>query len=300
MIDTRLIDQQNELAQRIERFCEEDGIHPTAIPSLHFIRASDRSDPIHSIHEPAICIVAQGSKLVMLAQDVYQYDPAHYLVVSIDLPITGEIIEATPDKPYLCLRLDFEPQQIFNIISASEQTFAEKTESKPGLFVNKMQSSLLDPVLRLVQLLDTPEDLAILSPLIIREILYRILQDKQGDSVKQIAVTGGPAQRIGEVIEHIKKDYDKTLRIEELAKTANMSASSLHYHFKKVTRLSPIQYQKQLRLQEARRLMLLGELDAANAGFSVGYESPSQFSREYSRMFGMPPVKDINRIIGNR
>ncbi|KAB8125837.1 AraC family transcriptional regulator [Gracilibacillus oryzae] len=295
-IDSRLIDQQKELAQRIDQFCKEDGIHSTAIPSLHFIRASERSEPIHSIHEPAVCIVVQGSKLVMLAQDDYQYNPAHYLVVSVDLPISGEIIEASPDKPYLCLRLDFAPQQIVNIISESEQTFAKKADSKPGLFVSKMHGSLLDAVLRLVQLLDTPEDLAILSPLIIREILYRILHDKQGDSVKQIAVNGGPAQRIGKVIEHIKKDYVRTLRIDELAQVANMSASSLHYHFKKVTRLSPIQYQKQLRLQEARRLMLLGELDAANAGFSVGYESPSQFSREYSRMFGMPPIKDINRL----
>jgi transcriptional regulator GlxA family with amidase domain len=195
----------------------------------------------------------------------------------------------------LCLRLDFDPKQIFDIIKEINQTTSKKGDSQRGLFVSKMNSSLLDAVLRLVRLLDTPGDIPVLAPLVIREILYRILQDEQGDSVKQIAMIGSHTHRIAKVIQLIKQDFAKPLRIEELALTANMSSSSLHHHFKQVTRLSPLQYQKQLRLQEARRLMLSEVADAANAGFQVGYESPSQFSREYSRMFGLPPISDIKR-----
>ncbi|RSK53272.1 AraC family transcriptional regulator [Bacillus canaveralius] len=296
-MDYQVMEMQKELALRIERFSGEDGVNSTAIPSLHFIRASDASEPIHSIHEPALCIVAQGAKLVMLAQDSYQYDPSHYLVVSVDLPISGTIIQATPEFPYLCLRLDFDPKQVFDIISGSGQTLSKIRDSQRGLFVSKTNSSLLDAVLRLVRLLDTPQDIPVIAPLVIREILYHILQDEQGDSIKQMAIIGSHAHRIAKVIDQIKRDFTKPLRIEELVMTANMSASSLHHHFKQVTRMSPLQYQKQLRLQEARRLMLSGQMDAANAGFQVGYESPSQFSREYSRMFGLPPKSDIKRLL---
>jgi AraC-like DNA-binding protein len=240
--------------------------------------------------------VAQGTKLVMLAQDGYQYDPAHYLVVSVDLPISGEIIQAIPEYPYLCLRLDFDPKKIFDIIKETDQKSSKKGDSKQGLFVSKKNSFLLDAVLRLVRLLDVPQDIPVLTPLVIREILYRILQDEQGDSVKQIAMIGSHAQRIAKVIHLIKRDFAKPLRIEELALTANISSSSLHHHFKQVTKMTPLQYQKQLRLQEARRLMLSEVADAANAGFQVGYESPSQFSRDYSRMFGLPPISDIKRL----
>eukprot|EP00130_Batrachochytrium_dendrobatidis_P008298 XP_006683173.1 hypothetical protein BATDEDRAFT_92940 [Batrachochytrium dendrobatidis JAM81] len=233
----------------------------------------------------------------MLAQDSYTYDPAHYLVVSLSLPISGEIIQATPESPYLCLRLDFDPKQIFDIIKESDQTTEEKGDSKRGLYISKMDTFLIDAVLRLVNLLDTPKDIPILAPLVIREILYRILQDEQADPIKKIAMIGSHTQRIAKVINLIKHDFAKPLRIEKLALTANMSSSSLHYHFKQVTRLSPLQYQKQLRLQEARRLMLSKAVDAADAGFQVGYESPSQFSREYSRMFGLPPISDIKRFL---
>ncbi|MFJ7744663.1 AraC family transcriptional regulator N-terminal domain-containing protein [Peribacillus sp. NPDC097295] len=295
-MDNQVLEHQNELARYMERYCQEDGVHSTAISSLHFIRASYKSAPIHSIHEPALCIVAQGKKLVMLAQDRYQYDPAHYLVVSVDLPISGEIIQADIESPYLCLRLDFSPKQIFDILMESEAANDKEEETHRGLFVSKMNASLLDAVLRLVRLLDTPDDVSLLAPLVIREILYRILQDEQGGSVKQIAMIGSHAQRIAQVIHLIKQDFDKPLRIEELAGTVNMSSSSLHHHFKQVTGSSPIQYQKQLRLQEARHLMFSKSADAADAGFHVGYESPSQFSREYARMFGLPPKSDIKRL----
>lgn len=286
---------QEELARLIERFTHKDGTHSTAIPSLHFIRSS-KSETMHSIHEPALCIVVKGTKLVILAQECYHYDPTHYLVVSVHLPLSGQVIEATSDSPYLCLRLDFDPNQIFDIIRESNQIPSKKGDSGRGLFVSKTNSSLLEAVLRLVRLLDTPQDIPILAPLVIREIYYRILQDEQGDSLKQFAVMGSHAQRIAKVIDLIKNDFAKPLPIDQLAMTANMSPSSLHHHFKDITAMSPLQYQKQIRLQEARRLLLSVTLEAADAGFQVGYESPTQFNREYARMFGLPPMSDIKRL----
>jgi len=294
-INKEITVQQMELAKHIQRFCKEDGTHITDIPSLHFIRASHTSKPIHVLHEPALCIVAQGKKIVMLAQDSYTYDSTQYLVVSLSLPISGEIIQASPENPYLCLRLDFKPEQIFDIMKESNQTIKEKRDSQRGLYVSQMKTSLMDAVLRLVRLLDTPNDIPILAPLVIREILYRILQEEQANSIKKIAMIGSHTQRIAKVINLIKRDFTKPLRIDDLASFANMSPSTLHQHFKQVTRLSPLQYQKQLRLQEARRLMLSSDLDAADAGFQVGYESPTQFNREYSRLFGFPPKSDIKR-----
>lgn len=286
---------QGELAKLIEKFTTEDGTYSTAIPSLKFIRSSKPSEPIHVLHEPALCVVVQGTKIVGLAQESYQYDPNHYLVVSVDLPIIGEILVATHEIPYLCLRLDFQATQIFDIINQIEPS-KKNAEPSSGLFVNKMNVSLLDAIKRLVSLLDNPGDIPILAPMIIREILYRILCDENGDSVRQIAISGSNTQRIGDVIKLIKDDISRPFRIEELASIINMSSSSLHHHFKQVTKMSPLQYQKQLRLQEARRLMLTGDEDAANAGFKVGYESPSQFNREYARMFGLPPITDIKKL----
>ncbi|SES02495.1 Helix-turn-helix domain-containing protein [Gracilibacillus ureilyticus] len=287
--------QQTELVKLIEQFAKEDGVHSTAIPALHLIRASNVSEPISIIHEPALCIVVQGKKVVTLGQESYYYDVSKYLVVSVDLPISGQVIQASSTSPYLCLRLDFQPKQIFDILRDSGSSFHSSKSSKRGLFISETDHTLFDAIMRLVRLLETPKDIPILSPLIIREILYRILSGEQGDAVKQIAMIGSNAQRVASVIDIIKRDYNQPLKIDTLAKSVNMSTSSLHYHFKEVTAMSPLQYQKQLRLQEARRMMLSESMDAANAGFQVGYESPSQFSREYARLFGAPPMRDIKR-----
>ncbi|NHN31708.1 AraC family transcriptional regulator [Paenibacillus sp. S3N08] len=295
-MDETIGKQQQELARIIERHTPQDGTHPTAVPSLYFIRASRPSDLVHSIYEPALCIIAQGSKMVMLSQESYQYDPASYIVASVHLPISGQIIQATPQSPYLCLKLQFSPMQILDIIRVSEPAKSHKKDSGRGLAVSKMNSTLLDSVLRLVRLLDTPRDIPVLAPLVIREILYRVLQDEQGNSVKRFAMNSNHSQHIAKVIELIYQDYAKPLRIDELATAVNMSSSSLHHYFKEVTAMSPLQYQKQIRLQEARRLLLSHTLEAADAGFQVGYESPSQFSREYARMFGLPPRSDITRL----
>jgi AraC-like DNA-binding protein len=289
--------QQQELASLIDRYTPSSGKHDTAISCLTLFRYDGESQPIYSVYDPALCIVAQGSKLVMLGQECYHYNPASYLVASVNLPISGQIIQAAPQHPYLSLQLNFSTDQIVDIIKASHSEWGHKEGSGRGLLVSQTSPSLLDAVLRLVRLLDTERDIPALAPLVIREILYRILQDDQGGaSVRQFAVAGSHAERIAKVIRLINRDFAKSLRIDELAASANMSPSSLHFHFKEVTAMSPLQYQKQVRLQEARRLLLLDIPEAANAGFQVGYESPSQFSREYVRMFGLPPLSDIKRL----
>ncbi|MHC5735917.1 AraC family transcriptional regulator [Nostoc sp.] len=205
-------------------------------------------------------------------------------------------MEATPDKPYLGFKLNLDPRQLCDIIAQIRPGTSKKENSVRGLFVSNVDAPLIDCALRLTRLLDTPQDIPILAPMIIREMYYRLLMGEQGEAVRQIATSGSNMQRIAEVIKLIKADFIKPMRIEELAGQASMSPSSFHHHFKEVTSMSPLQYQKQLRLLEARRLMLAENSDAANAAYQVGYESPSQFSREYSRMFGAPPIKDIERL----
>ncbi len=287
--------KQLELAALIENFTGEDGDHPTLIPSLHLIRDSYSAVPICRIQRPSLCIVAQGEKIVMLADEKYTYGVSDYLAVSLDVPISGQVVQTSSEAPYLAIRLDLEASQIFQVMKETG-LFPESIKSySRSLFVGTMNFSLLDAVVRLVRLLDNPGDILALAPLVIREIIYRLLIDKQGDAFKQIAMAGSNFSHIAEVVERIKKDYNQPLRIEELAELANMSSSSLYRHFKEVTAMTPIQYQKQFRLQEARRLLLTQSTNVADVAFQVGYESPSQFSREYARLFGFPPLSDIKR-----
>ncbi|HEY3425922.1 MAG TPA: AraC family transcriptional regulator [Negativicutes bacterium] len=292
-----ILRHQVELASLIDqRFTESDGAYSTAIPALSLMRATRVFELEHSIYEPSLCVVAQGAKIIMLSNERYQYDLSSYLVASVHLPVSGMVVEATPQKPHLCLKINFSAGEILDILKESDQTWIGRAESKRGLYVSRIDSSLLDAILRLVRLLDTPRDIPVLSPLFIREILYRVLQDEQGALVRQFAMIGSHAQSIAKVIRIINQDFSKPLRIDELAEEINMSASALHNQFKKVTAMSPIQYQKQIRLQKARQLLLSEAADAATAAFQVGYESPSQFSREYARMFGLPPLSDIKRL----
>lgn len=287
--------RRGELAQLIERFATQDGTHETAIPALCFIRASRISEPVYSVYEPSLCIVAQGSKVVMMGQESYQYDPDSYLTASVHLPIAGQVVEASQEAPYLSLQLKFDMNQILGVIQASEHAGRTKRESGRGLVISRMNGTLHDAVLRLVKLLDAPQDIPVLASYAIGEIIYRVLQDEQNALLKQIALLGSHAQRIAKVIERLNRDFALPLHVDELAKEARMSASSFYNYFKEVTGMSPIQYQKQIRLQEARRLLLTETIEAAEAAFQVGYESPSHFSREYARYFGLPPVRDIRR-----
>jgi AraC-like DNA-binding protein len=241
-----------------------------------------------------LAIVVQGKKAALLGEETYRYGIAQYLILSVDLPISGFITEATSVQPYLGFKLDLDPCQLGEIITTQTSIITSKKEtSVRGFFVSTADAPLLDCALRLTKLLDTPQDISMLAPMITQEIYYRLLMGEQCEAVRQIATSGSNMQRIAQVIQHIKTDFTQPLRIEDLAGQANMSPSSFHHHFKVITSMSPLQYQKQLRLLEARRLMLAENSTAVTAANLVGYESPSQFSREYARMFGAPPIQDI-------
>lgn len=287
----------NELRKLIERQAPNDGTHSTALPGVSLLRQSaPTGEPIHGVHEPAMCLVVQGAKQVLLNRELYTYDASRHLVVSVDLPISGQVTQATPKEPYLCFKMDLRPAQLAALILESGVSRTVPKGSRRALVVAHTSAPLLDAVARLVRLLETPEDIPTLAPLVTREILYRLLKGEHGHQLCEIATTDGQSQRISRAIAWLKKHYDQPLRIESIARELNMSVSSLHHHFKAVTTMSPLQFQKQLRLQEARRMMLTQDLDAATAGHRVGYESPSQFGREYSRLFGAPPARDLRRL----
>lgn len=290
---------QCELAKLIEDFSKQDDVHPTPIPSLFVIRESIITEPISRVNEPSFCIILQGEKEVLLGEERFLYGPGHYIVASVDLPVTGQVLKASTESPYLALKLEFTPSQILEVLNETDYQIGQGKNTKRAMFVSRVGPSLLDAVLRLARLLKYPKHISVLAPLYKKEIIYWILQGPHGEALEQMALEGSNASRIREVIDHIMNNYEKSFRIEALAEIANMSVSSLHRHFKEVTAMSPIQFQKQLRLQEARRLLLAESTDVAEVAFRVGYESQSQFSREYSRMFGFPPRVDLNRMREN-
>lgn len=291
-----LIQQQQELTGLIKRHSLQNSAKETAIPSLFFYQHSSITEPAYRVYKPSFCVVVQGLKEILLAQERFEYGPSNYLIASMNLPVIGQIIKASSDSPYLSLKLEFTQNQILDVLNDCDIKVTSKDNAKRALFVGRMESSIQDAVLRLARLLDTPGEIPFLAPLYTREILYRLLQGPYGAELAQIAVEGSSTYRIREAIDHIVRNWDQSFRIEDLADTASMSVSSFHRHFKEVTAMSPIQFQKQLRLQEARRLLLAESADAADVAFRVGYESSSQFSREYSRMFGAPPRADIKRL----
>lgn len=290
--------QIEELAALVGRLVAADGVHETAIPRLALIRSCQPTEPLHVLHEPALCIIVQGRKQVMLGNQVYRYDRSQYLVVSVDLPVIGQVVEATAERPYLCVRLNLDPVLLGSIMLETDVDEQASNGAGPGLALNPVAPELLDAALRMVRLLETPRDIAMLAPLAEREILYRLMTGEQAARLRQIATGESRLQQVNRAIGWIKRNYDKAFSVETLAQEASMSPSALHQHFKAVTAMSPLQYQKQLRLQEARRLILGTALDAASAGFRVGYDSPSQFSREYRRLFGAPPLRDAARLRG--
>ncbi|OWA37233.1 hypothetical protein B9G55_03955 [Saccharibacillus sp. O16] len=293
----RLEAGRRELAELLLRHTTNEGPQSTAIPELRLIRQMSPNELIHSTYRPSLCIVAQGAKQVIAGSHRYSYDPFSYLATSVELPIQGRVIEASPEAPYLSLQLYFTADQIMQLGGEDALTDAEgKGKSALGLGVGRMNEPLMDAVLRLVRLLDTPDDIDALAPLIVRELLYRALQGELGGMIRRFAAFGTLSQRIAGAVRRLQAEFDKPLKVEELAAQAHMSESSLYTHFKKVTGLTPIQYQKRIRLQEARRLLLSETREAAEAAYRVGYESPSQFSREYARMFGLPPGADMKRM----
>ncbi len=285
-------DELARLVAAIERHTPADGICRTAVPGLILARLLSPSDPNALVVDPSLCIVAQGAKEVFLAGEVYRYDPAHSLLVSVDLPISARVVEASPTRPCLAVRVSLNPSVVGELLPDCPNDTPSGWTAR-GLDVSPVEPQLLDAVARLVALLDSPQTLGPLAPLVLREITYRVLIGPQGARLRQIATAGAPAQQIARAIRWLRDHFTEPLRGESLARQAQMSLSGFHQHFKVVTGLSPLQYQKRLRLQEARRLMRDEGLDAASAAFRVGYESPSQFSREYRRMFGTPPRRDV-------
>jgi len=288
--------QHNELKRLIEKHANREGRTNTAVSSLRFFCTTTPSEFLHTLYEPSLCLIAQGSKAVGLGEELFSYDKHRYLIASVHLPARIQIQEASAEKPYLSLQLTFSMDQILEILKEVGEEENSMQQPECGLYFGENSSLLLDPILRLVRLLENPKDINILTPMITREILYRIVQDKGGAIIRQFAKNGSLAQRIAKAITMIKDDLAEPLRIETLAKGAQMSASSFHHHFKRVTTMSPLQFQKSLRLQEARRLLMVEDMEASNVAFQVGYESPSQFSREYARLFGLPPIRDVKRI----
>lgn len=287
---------QSELAVRVAQFARTDGVHDTHIPGLAAIRASAPSQPLPSVYEPSLCFVVQGRKQARLRDETFTYDPLNYLAVSVTLPVVGQITDASLDRPYLCLRLGIDRKLIGELLLQAGPTLVQRPTSERGMYVANSDGPMLDALVRLVRLLDRPREAQVLSPLVMREIHYRALCGELGARLRELCIVDSQMQRIARAIDVLRTRYAEAFSVEDLAAIAHMSPSSFHHRFKEVTALSPVQFQKQLRLHEARRLMLTEGLDASAAAHRVGYESASQFSREYRRVFGAPPRREIDAL----
>ncbi len=281
------------LGKSIARWTKQGEQHVTAVPGLSLFRRDEPTEPISGMYEPSICLVALGAKRVLLGDDTYVYDVHHYLITSVHLPTIVQIITASREKPYLGLRLKLDRREISQLMVDSNLPPPRAQQSSRGMATGEVTLPLLTAFQRLIDLLAEQKDIPILAPIIQREIIYRLLVGDQGVRLRQITSAGSQSHQIARAIDWLKGNFTRPLRIDDLATQVNMSTSTFHHHFRTLTAMSPLQFQKSLRLNEARRLMLTERLDATTAAFQVGYESASQFSREYSRFFGAPPLRDI-------
>ncbi|HCE2476332.1 AraC family transcriptional regulator [Vibrio parahaemolyticus] len=288
-----------KLAKLIDRWTGNANQYDTPISGLRFSRWTTPTPPTSYTHNPSICLIAQGRKRVLLGEENFIYDANHFLISSVDLPIIANIIEASEEQPYLGLIMELDLTEISQLIVDSELAFTQSKEAQKGIAVGELSESLLDAFVRLAELLDEGQNIKILAPIIKREIFYRLLMSEQGTRLHQIVTAGSHSHQIAKAIDWLKNNFVKPLSVGDLASYTGMSKSSFYTHFRSMTSMTPLQFQKKLRLSEARRLMLTENLDAMAATFKVGYESPSQFSREYSRLFGAPPSKDIKSLREN-
>jgi AraC-like DNA-binding protein len=291
--DTKLAAMRVELARRIGIRMQEDGLASTAVPGMHLYRRSAPTACASAAYEPSLIVFAQGRKQINLGKTTYVCDSSNFLLTSVDLPVVSQVIAATGKEPLLGMMLKMEMGAVREIVAQQEFHQRDEAAGAVGMAVGTTTAELLDACLRLMDLLDAPEDIPILSSLIQREIIYRLLRSEQGRHLRAIATLGEQGHRTAKAVEWLRKNYAKPLRVEELATMARMGVSTLHHQFRSLTAMSPLQYQKQLRLHVARQRMLADGLDAASAAFEVGYESASQFNREYSRFFGLPPIRDV-------
>jgi AraC-like DNA-binding protein len=294
-LERRIRADQQELAERIARAQPIDG-RIEAQPGLYLNRFSTPGELGYSVLEPSFCVIAQGSKYILVGDERFRYDPAHYLLTTMGLPVVGQVIDATPARPYLGFRLVLDPAVVMSVMLESNSVDTRGESGVRGIAVNPLDGALLDATLRLVRLLEEPTEYRALAPLVGREIIYRLLKGAQGDRLRHLTTFGGRAHRMARAVETLRRSFDQPLRIEDLAGELNMSVSGFHAHFKAATAMTPLQFQKELRLQAARRLMLSEKKSAAEAGFEVGYDDASHFSRDYRRHFGEPPLRDIQRL----
>ncbi len=286
----------DHLAALIAELSDRDGYYDTAIPGLYLTKLSTTNVPRNTVGSAIFCVVAQGAKSVLLNDEQYVYDASTYLIISLDLPLVGQIVEATPEKPLLCLSMDLDVAEISSLILEAGLPSRSDPYPQRGLSVSSLDEGLLDAVIRLVCLLKAPAHIPILAPLVRREIFYKLLLSEQNGLLRRMAAENGQMRHIAAGMEWLRKNATKPIRMDDLAREVHMSPSTMHAWFKAVTAMSPLQFQKQLRLQEARRILLSETTDATAVSRRVGYESPSQFSREYRRLFGLPPLRDIERL----
>ncbi len=292
----RLQTSQEELVEQISRLVREDGV-VQVFKGVHLARVTQPSEKLHSVLEASFCVIAQGSKEVLLGDQRYVYDSDHYLITTLELPRTSQVLEASRERPYLSFRLELDPQMVSSVmVEAGQFTPPRNPVDMRAIDVGPLDANLLDAVVRLVRLQDTPSEAPILMPMIVREIIYRLLKGDQGGRLSHMTMIGGYTPDIARAVQLIRQNFDQPLRIEKLAHELGMSVSGFHYHFKAVTAMSPLQFQKQVRLQEARRLLLSENLDATSAAYRVGYNDAAHFNREYKSVFGIPPMRDVQRI----
>lgn len=290
---SRLIEMRAELARQIAARSNAEGLQPTEVPGLSLFRRSAPSACTSATYEPSLIVFVQGQKRINLGRSTYLCDESTFLLTSIDLPVVSQVIAATKESPNLGLALSLSMPEVRSILNSDELPTVEQPIGTQGMAVGKTTVDLLDACSRLMDLLDAPQDIPFLSSLIQREMIYRLLRSPQGGHLRAIATLGEQSHRTAKAVAWLRTNFAKPLRIEDLASMAQMGVSTLHHHFRSLTSMSPLQYQKHLRLHIARERMLNEGLDASSAAFEVGYESPSQFNREYSRFFGQPPMRDI-------
>ena len=293
----RIETAREEIVERMSRLLPEDG-RIDFVPGLLLIKSSVPAEPVQSLFQPSFCFVAQGRKRASVGGEVFFYDPFHYLIFTVDLPVAFEIEAPSKELPYLGMSLNLDSALVASVIVESGIRIKKGDASVKAMNVSAIDADLLDAVARLVRIAETPAERKVLAPLVMKEIIYRLLAGGQGARLAHL-LTASDTRRISKAIGHLREHFDEQLKMEEIARELGMSVSGFHHHFKSVTSMSPLQFQKHLRLQEARRLMLGEDLDAASAGFRVGYEDPSYFSRDYKKQFGAPPQRDVTRLRNN-
>lgn len=295
MSDTH--EEHEGLAGRIARWTSGENAVETPVQGLSLHRWSAPTEPTSYMLPPSICLIGQGRKRLFLGNETYVYDAHRFLITSVDLPVVTQIVEASSEEPYLGLTLELDLRAIAQLMLGQNMPPLRPSEERLGIAVSEVTAELSDAFNRLLDLLEHPGDIPALAPLVKQEIFYRLLRGEQGPRLRQITNAGNHGYQISQAIDWLKENFSKPVKMEELASKAGLSLSAFHNHFRAMTAMSPLQYQKRMRLNEARRLMLTNRIDASRAAFKVGYESPSQFSREYSRQFGAPPARDIKNLM---